>query len=239
MNTLKHLLDVVGPHGAMAYEVWRIVLRLIVAAILGGLIGLERETKHKPAGLRTQTLMCFGAAFFTILSDHLAALWGGDHTRIAAQIIPGIGFIGAGSILRAGASVTGLTTAATVFVVASIGMAVGGGFFLPAAFATGILLFTLLLLGVLEGSLGTKTIPISYEVIGDESEAVLGAVNKALEQVQRAMQSVQINRTDHTLRVQFAVDASAREHEALLMSLRQSPFLKNIKSSTEKDKELF
>lgn len=238
MDTLKHLLDILGPHGAMAYQVWRIILRLAVAACLGGLIGLERETKHKPAGLRTQTLMCFGAAFFTILSDQLASLWGGDHTRIAAQIIPGIGFIGAGSILRAGGSVTGLTTAATVFVVASIGMAVGGGFFLPAVFATGILLFALLLLGLLEGRLGTKTIPISYEVIGDESEPVLGAVNQALEQVQRAMQSVQIIRTDHSLHVQFAVDASAKDHEALLMTLRHTPFLKNIKSSPEKDKEL-
>src|SRR4249920_1627673 len=98
------------------------VVRLIVAAILGGVIGLERELKRKPAGLRTNMFICFGAAMFTILSARLADQYVGDHTRIAAQIIPGIGFIGAGSILHSRGSVQGLTSAATIFVVASIGM---------------------------------------------------------------------------------------------------------------------
>src|SRR5712691_8269970 len=103
------------------------LLRLGLAAILGGAIGLEREIKHRPAGLRTNLFICLGAAMFTLLSDELAVKHMGDHTRIAAQIIPGIGFIGAGSILHNRGSVTGITTAATLFVVASIGMAVGGG----------------------------------------------------------------------------------------------------------------
>src|SRR5256885_15121865 len=89
------------------------ILRLTIAAILGGIIGLERELKHKPAGLRTNMFICFGSAMFTILSTELASEFVGDHTRIAAQIIPGIGFIGAGSILHSRGSVTGLTTAAT------------------------------------------------------------------------------------------------------------------------------
>ena len=91
------------------------------------MIGLEREQKRKAAGLRTNMFICFGAAMFTVLSDKLAAGFGGDHTRIAAQIIPGIGFIGAGSILHSKGGVSGLTTAATMFVVASIGMAAGEG----------------------------------------------------------------------------------------------------------------
>src|SRR5258708_6075137 len=95
--------------------------RLLVAAILGGIIGLERQLRHKPAGLRTNMFICFGAAMFTILSKQLAGTES-DSARIAAQIIPGIGFIGAGSILHARASVTGLTTAATIFVVASVGI---------------------------------------------------------------------------------------------------------------------
>src|SRR5207253_632499 len=109
-----------------------ILLRLCLAALLGGFIGLERELKHKPAGLRTNMFICFGSAMFTILSVELAGKFVGDHTRIAAQIIPGIGFIGAGSILHSRGSVQGLTTAATLFVVASIGMAAGGGFYLQA-----------------------------------------------------------------------------------------------------------
>src|SRR5437879_8765778 len=83
------------------------ISRLVIAAVLGGIIGLERELHHKPAGLRTNMFICFGAAMFTILSDQLAMEHPGDHTRIAAQIIPGIGFIGAGSILHSRGSVTG------------------------------------------------------------------------------------------------------------------------------------
>src|ERR1700690_3778843 len=100
--------------------------RLLLATVLGGVIGLERQLRHKPAGLRTNMFICFGAAMFTVLSKQLAGAES-DSARIAAQIIPGIGFIGAGSILHAKASVTGLTTAATLFVVASGGMACGGG----------------------------------------------------------------------------------------------------------------
>src|SRR5947209_4630422 len=117
------------------------LVRLVLAAFLGGAIGLEREFSHKPAGLRTNMFICFGAAMFTVLSGELAGAYTGDHTRIAAQIIPGIGFIGAGSILHARSGiVSGLSTAATIFVVASIGMACGGGMYLVAVFAT-ILLF--------------------------------------------------------------------------------------------------
>src|SRR6266481_9966424 len=118
--------------------------KLLLAALLGGLIGLEREFKHRPAGLRTNLFICFGAAMFTLLSDQLASAHTGDHTRIAAQIIPGIGFIGAGSIIHErGDLVTGITSAATLFVVASVGMAVGGGLYVIAVFSTILILAVL------------------------------------------------------------------------------------------------
>src|SRR6059058_3942399 len=110
------------------------LVRLLLAACLGGIIGLEREFSHKPAGLRTNMFICFGSAMFTVLSVELAGQFVGDHTRIAAQIIPGIGFIGAGSILHSRGSVQGLTTAATLFVVSSIGMAAGGWLYITAVF---------------------------------------------------------------------------------------------------------
>src|SRR5712671_4398617 len=107
MNTLAALL----PHVTLADLFSKTMVRLMLAAFLGGIVGLERELSRKPAGLRTNMFICFGSAMFTILSAELASGWGvGDHTRIAAQIIPGIGFIGAGSILRAKGSVSGLTT---------------------------------------------------------------------------------------------------------------------------------
>src|SRR5262249_50765657 len=99
-------------HGTLSSEfsiVGMFMVRLVLAAILGGVIGLEREYRHRPAGLRTNMFICFGAAMFTLLSDQLHDGHAGDHTRIAAQIIPGIGFIGAGSILHSRADyVSGL-----------------------------------------------------------------------------------------------------------------------------------
>jgi len=124
--------------------------RLVLAAVLGGAIGLEREIRHKAAGLRTNMLMCFGAAMFTVMSGQLADRFGGDHVRIASQIIPGIGFIGAGTILGERGSVIGLTSAATIFVTASIGMACGGGLYVTAVFATLVVLIALVVLGLLE-----------------------------------------------------------------------------------------
>src|SRR6266536_1857975 len=137
------------------------VTRLVLAAILGGLIGLEREFKHRAAGLRTNMFICFGAALFTVLSRGLAAE-PSDYTRIAAQIIPGIGFIGAGSILHTRGLTTGLTTAATIFVVASVGMAAGGGLYLTAMFATALVLISLFLLGHLEETFNVKLLMTSY-----------------------------------------------------------------------------
>src|SRR5205814_10381689 len=147
--------------------VWTDLWKLLLAAALGGIIGLEREAKHRPAGLRTNLFICMGAAMFTLLSDQLAVLHTGDHTRIAAQIIPGIGFIGAGSILHSrGDLVTGITTASTIFVVASIGMAVGGDRYWIAIFATLLVIGVLLLLGGTEKFLNLKMMVHAYHVAG-------------------------------------------------------------------------
>src|SRR6201981_971767 len=159
------------------------IMRLLVAAILGGIIGLERQLRHKPAGLRTNLFICFGSAMFTVLSDQLAGSLGGDHTRVAAQIIPGIGFIGAGTILHARGSVVGLTTAATLFVVASVGMATGGGLYVTAIFATIVILIALALLGKLERRFGMRSMLVTYEVTGISAETVLVEANRVLDEV--------------------------------------------------------
>src|SRR5450631_3161840 len=163
--------------------------RLIVAAILGGLIGLEREFKHRAAGLRTNMFICFGAAMFTLLSQRLAGV-PSDSARIAAQIIPGIGFIGAGSILHMRGLTTGLTSAATLFVVASIGMAAGGGLYLTAMFATGVVLLSLFVLGHLEEMFKLKILLSSYEVTGTSVESISNEVSRILEVHHRLMQNV-------------------------------------------------
>src|ERR1700741_3701196 len=166
----QHIFELL--HGEMSSGfVATTLTRLVLAAILGGIIGLERELKHRPAGLRTNMFICFGAALFTVLSRALAAE-PSDYTRIAAQIIPGIGFIGAGSILHMRGLTTGLTTAATIFVVASIGMAAGGGLYLTAIFATVLVLASLFLLGYAEENLNLKVLLTSYEVTGGTVEEV-------------------------------------------------------------------
>src|SRR5436190_18157037 len=161
------------PHMNMPDLASATILRLILAAFLGGIIGLERELKHKPAGLRTNMFICFGSAMFTILSSELAGQFGGDHTRIAAQIIAGIGFIGAGSILHSRGSVTGLTTAATLFVVASIGMACGGGFYLQAIFATLVILVALSALGWFETRFSLKPLVMTYEAVAEKPDELM------------------------------------------------------------------
>src|SRR5260370_30305999 len=119
-HALLLLLLQLFPQPSLEHLFSKMLGRLILAAILGGIIGLERELKHRPAGLRTNMFICFGAAMFTVLSLELAT--GNEATRIASQIIPGIGFIGAGSILRDKSGVTRVTTAAPTIVLASIGM---------------------------------------------------------------------------------------------------------------------
>lgn len=121
------------------------LLSLSVALTLGAFIGLERELSDKAAGLRTNILICVGSCLFAVLSRHLAQTAGIDPTRISAQIVSGIGFLGAGAIMRDGEQVTGLTTAATIWVVAAIGVTVGYGLYSLAA-ATAVM--TLVVQGV-------------------------------------------------------------------------------------------
>lgn len=205
------------------------LMRLVLAAVLGGLIGMEREAKHRPAGLRTNLLICVGAAMFTLLSDALASGHPGDHTRIAAQIIPGIGFIGAGSILHnRGNLITGITTAATLFVVASVGMAVGGGLYLTAVFATGLILVCLFLLGWAEQWVNIKRDLNSYEITGSSADDMKAEVNRILENVHGIMQNVQIAETRQHIRLQFELAGKRKEQEEVLRGLKQSSVLESV-----------
>jgi putative Mg2+ transporter-C (MgtC) family protein len=124
--------------------------RLVLAALLGGMLGFERELRQKSAGLRTNILIAVGSALFTVMSYELAEGPVADPSRIAAQIVTGIGFLGAGAIMRTGSGVQGLTTAATVWVNAAVGVACGGGEYRLASIATGVTLLALLLLHPVE-----------------------------------------------------------------------------------------
>ncbi len=149
----------------------QIVLRLIIATLLGGLIGLEREKHGRAAGLRTHILVCVGSALIMLTSIYISTLYKGitsaDPARIAAGVVTGIGFLGAGTIIRFGASVRGLTTAASLWAVAGLGLAVGCGFYSGAFVASALILITLFLLTGLERGLIRKD---WYKVISVETK---------------------------------------------------------------------
>jgi putative Mg2+ transporter-C (MgtC) family protein len=132
-----------------------LLIQLLLAVVLGGVIGCERELRGKPAGLRTNIHICVGAVLFTTLSQRLAGP-SGDRGRVAAQILTGVGFIGAGTILHLRGSVSGLTSAATIWVVAAIGMALGSGAYAEAVGTTVLVMAVLAGLGPVEARLARQ-----------------------------------------------------------------------------------
>lgn len=235
MNTLAFAL----PHLNMEDVLSKTMVRLALAALLGAIIGLERELKRKPAGLRTNIFICFGSAMFTILSAELAKDFGiGDRTRIAAQIIPGIGFIGAGSILHDKGGVSGLTTAATIFVVASIGMAAGGGLYVMAIFATMLIYLALHLLGILERRLNLKPLTMNYTVISVKTaDDLVAQVNSILEDQGKEMQAMHLSRLGDKEKLVFRVDGTRHEHMLLMNQLRQSSEISNLETTPGPDRD--
>lgn len=133
-------------------ELQTIIIRLIVSIIVGGLIGIERELEHKPAGLRTIMLVCLGSTIFMLIGFELAC----DLSRIAAGVITGVGFLGAGAIIRARGEVYGLTTAATIWLASGLGLAIGVGYYLLAVIAAVLVLIVLRIMGVIEHAISKK-----------------------------------------------------------------------------------
>ncbi len=234
-----NILALAFPHLTMEDLLSKTLVRLTLAAVLGGIIGLERELKRKPAGLRTNIFICFGSAMFTILSTELAKEFGiGDHTRIAAQIIPGIGFIGAGSILHDKGGVSGLTTAATIFVVASVGMAAGGGLYIPAIFATMLIYLALHLLGILERNLNLKPLTMIYTIVSDKTANDLVAeVNSIMEDQGKEMQAMHLSRAGENEKLVFRVEGTRHEHKQLMDGLRQASDVSHLETTPGPDRD--
>jgi putative Mg2+ transporter-C (MgtC) family protein len=212
---MQELWHILGPKLHPSELVADSLIKLIVAAILGAAIGLERQLNKSPAGLRTNMFRCVGTALFTILAIVL------NIGPIAGQIVSGIGFIGAGSILHSKGGISGITTAATIFVVAAVGMAVGGSQYAIAIFTTILVLVGLHVLGRLETRFNLKPIAVHYEVKGSNAEGVMSALNNTLEEEFLIMDSVQFATSDGHYRVQFSVDAMHSVHQELVEKLRK------------------
>lgn len=187
--------------------------RLLLAALLGGLVGLERESSGKPAGFRTNLLICVGAALLTELSIGVAEGAGAgavaDPGRIAAQVVSGIGFLGAGTIIQARGGVVGLTTAATLWVVAAIGMAVGAGAYVAAVGTTTLVVIALLVLGKLEGKLtrvSEGVLRVRMDVDQDLADRVQALVRERL-----AATLVEVERADGESVATYRVSGHPRD----------------------------
>jgi len=167
---------------------WQILLRLLSAAVLGGLVGLERERSQHAAGLRTHIMVCLGSCLMMLLSIYGFALFVNelnvrvDPARLAAAVITGIGFLGAGTILQTGRSVTGLTTAASVWVTAAIGLGVGAGFYFAAAVSTLLVLFVLWALNKLERKLFRRKSERLIVVRVDDRPGLMQKLRETVEQ---------------------------------------------------------
>jgi putative Mg2+ transporter-C (MgtC) family protein len=196
-------------------------MRLGLASVLGGVVGLEREWRHKASGLRTNMLISLGCAFFTILSAVLAGSYP-DKGRVASNIVQGIGFLGAGLILHTRNRVLGLTSAASVFAVASIGMACGAGRFREAVLATGIVLISLQVIGLLEAKLGWKHYPMLYEVRGTDQGKIYRAVLSVLDRLNLRLNVVDKDSVAGLERLTFVLTTDRRRHMQLLAELKQS-----------------
>ncbi len=193
--------------------------RLLLATVLGGIIGLERELRHKPAGLRTNMLIAMGAALFTIISFAMASEVGGDHTRIAAQIIPGIGFIGAGVVIRERGAVMGITSAATIFVIASIGMACGAGMPVTAIFTTLLLLVALVLLGIAEANFGLHSQMTTFRLTTADSAGRVERVHDIASQLGIELRRWQSHKSPDGFMIEFDADVSIPKERELLTKL--------------------
>ena len=171
-----------------------IIIRLILGLLFGGLIGLEREYHGQPAGLRTHIILCVGASLVMCLS---LALWEpnkGDIQRLAAQVISGVGFLGAGAIFKYGGGVRGLTTAASIWTTAIIGMTAGSGLNLVAAASTGLVLFTLIIMNSFEKSFIHEKITRTIVIKGTDHPRFLEEIEKHMQKFKISIKSTSFSK---------------------------------------------
>ncbi len=204
------------------------ISRLLAASALGALIGLEREVKGRSAGVRTNLLICMGAAFFTLLSAVLAGDASPNKGQVASNIVQGIGFLGAGLIIHSRSRISGLTSAASVWVVASIGMACGAGLLAAAAIATMIVIIALEVVGFLERRASIKSYSLIYEARGSNQTDMLHSILDAMDKAGEQLGDFAANAIGDLQRVIFTITATKKQHERLRGRLLSEPAIDTL-----------
>ena len=204
-------------------------LRLTVAAALGAIIGIERDLRRRPAGIRTSFFVCLATALFTILSGEISRLLGDTgSTRIASNIVQGIGFLGAGAILREAGGRVGMTTAATIFVEAAIGMAAGGGLFAVATYTTALVLFGLICLGWLAERFDLKCRPMVFRFTTSQAENVAIEVQRLMAQMKVPMQHFRVSMAGGNSIVEFESVVSHGQQESIVAQLSRQGVITEV-----------
>src|SRR5438477_4862307 len=197
-----------------------ITYRLLWAALLGRILGLERNVRKRPAGMRTSICVCLGAALFTILSAEYAKLTGDTGTtRIASIIVQGIGFLGAGVILRERGSVVGLTTAATIFVEAAIGMGAGAGLYRVSGMASLVILVTLTGLIYVEDFLKLKCRYMLFRITTGSAVDMVSEVHRIFNDLNLKLENFQVSTTGEKHLIQFDADVTHHQQEKALAAM--------------------
>jgi len=213
--------------------------KLFTAAILGGIIGWERHRRGRPAGLRTHLLVCIGVTLMMLVLEHIFVKYQGhghnsvlriDPARIAAQVVTGIGFLGAGTIMRSRASIRGLTTAASLWVVAGIGLAVGSGFILPAIFTTAIAIMILTLNSLVERKMKrNKYRTIKMLITGQEH--FLDDITQTLENHSVKLKNYKFKKNIQKNEIEYDLDIQYQDEKTLLFATQDvTKTIKDLKS---------
>ncbi len=202
------------------------LIKLLLSLALGGLIGAERELRDKAAGLRTLMFIAAGSTLFTIFSYRLAGVSGADPTRIAAQIVTGVGFLGAGAIMRDRGEIRGLTTAATIWLVAALGVGIGGGQLAFSALATGIFLLALFIFPYLERGMGGFRQVHTYTITTQASQAKYLALLDLTRQHHLRLMLTRRTRSEAEMTVTLTLSGSQAGHESFIEALFADPEIK-------------
>ena len=205
-------------------EIKEVLLKLGVALLIGTVIGAEREYKNKSAGLRTLILICLGSTLFTMISATLGAE--SEKGRIASNIVTGIGFLGAGAIMREGLTVTGLTTASTIWVTAALGMAVGAGEYYLSAFATVIVFAVLTLFGYIQPVIDRYKKSIELHITyTNQDDAEL---EREMERFKLKYEKVRTVKKDGDLVLQYELSGAKEDVNLFLQTLNKNPAIKSF-----------
>ncbi len=206
-------------------EFWTEIAKLLAAVAAGALIGLERELADKPAGFRTNILICVGAALFTLISVRMSTGPTVDRTRIAAQIVTGVGFLGAGAIIQFRGAIVGLTTAATIWAVASVGMAFGAGEFALGVAGTLLTSGVLFGLGLVEGRINEWRVVAVFEMELDPSIDVHALVKRLVDTSRVRLRSYSVSKARDGLHGRVTVVGSAERLQRLEEFLWKEPMV--------------